>query len=252
MVSNRRVWINDIPATSLKQPVEGDDRVIVRPTGPKLAVQADLSPLHLIYEDQDFLVVDKPAGLLTSTVAREKRPTALAIIRRYVRDQSPQARVGLIHRLDQDASGLLVFSKSPEAYESLKSQFFHRTAGRVYLAIIDTRPAPPQGTIESSLVEWVDGTVHTTRQRGKGQQAITHYKLEKEHKGRFLVRITLQTGRKHQIRTHLSERGWPIAGDRLYGGKPAKRLMLAAVELNINHPRTGRRLLFQIPSPLPF
>jgi 23S rRNA pseudouridine1911/1915/1917 synthase len=252
MISGGRVRINDKTATSLKQPIDKGDHVIVRPALAKPEILADLKPLNLVYEDEDLLVVNKPAGLLTSTVAHEKRPTALALVRAYVRDHSPRARLGLIHRLDRDASGLLVFSKSVRAYEALKSQFFHRTAGRVYLAIIASRPAPPQDTIQSRLVEWADGTVRSTRQPHKGQPAITHYKLIGEREGRYLLRITLQTGRKHQIRVHLRERGWPIVGDRLYCGLPADRLLLTAIELSFNHPHTGKRMEFQIPSPLPF
>ncbi|MCC7350524.1 MAG: RluA family pseudouridine synthase [Phycisphaerales bacterium] len=252
MVSDGRVRINDIPARTLKQPVEEEDRIIVRPNEPRPVDRVGIEPLRLIHEDGDLLVVDKPAGLLTSTVAREKRPTALAIIRAYLRDRAAGARVGVIHRLDRDASGLLVFSKSAEAYESLKSQFYHRTARRVYLAITSNRPTTERGKIESNLVEWVDGTVHSTRQAGKGEPAITHYELIDQRQDRYLLRITLQTGRKHQIRAHLSERGWPIVGDRLYGGIPAARLMLAAVELSFDRPHDGKRLEFQIPSPLPF
>lgn len=252
MVSGGRVRINEVAAKSLKQPIVEGDRVVVRPVQSRSVVRSSLKPLQLIYEDEDLLVVDKPAGLLTSTVAREKRPTALAIVRAYVRDCSPKARVGLIHRLDRDASGLLVFSKSAEAYESLKSQFFHRTAGRVYLAITAIRPEPMCGTIESNLVEWADGTVHSTRQAGKGEPAITHYELMEDRQERHLLRITLQTGRKHQIRAHLKERGWPIVGDRLYGGPKADRLMLAAVELSFDPIRGNQRRVFQVPSPLRF
>jgi len=252
MVCGGRVGINEKLAKSIKQLIEPGDRIIVRAAEAKLTVRANLKPLQLVYEDEDLLVVDKPAGLLTSTVAREKRPTALAIVRAYVRDHSPKVRVGLIHRLDRDASGLLVFSKSTQAYESLKSQFYHRTAGRVYLAITAIRPEPMCGTIESSLVEWADGTVHSTRQAGKGEPAITHYELIEDRQERHLLRITLQTGRKHQIRAHLKERGWPIVGDKQYGGTPADRLMLAAVELSFDPIRGGKRMVFQVPSQLPF
>jgi len=252
MVAGGRVGINEKPAKSVKQLIESGDRITVRAAEAKLTVLASIKPLRLVYEDEDVLVVDKPAGLLTSTVAREKRPTALAIVRAYVRDRSPKSRVGLIHRLDRDASGLLVFSKSAEAYESLKSQFYHRTAGRVYLAITAIRPEPICGTIESNLVEWADGTVHSTRQSGKGEPAITHYELIEDRQERHLLRITLQTGRKHQIRAHLKERGWPIVGDQLYGGPKANRLMLAAVELSFNPIRGDKRMVFQVPSPLRF
>src|SRR4029079_12746335 len=121
------------------------------------APAALISPLKIVFEDQELLVVDKPAGLLTSTVPRERRPTALAIVRRYLGATSPDARVGLIHRLDKDASGLLVFSKSHLAYESLKGQFFKHTVERVYEAVVHGKPAPPAGRVASRLVERADG-----------------------------------------------------------------------------------------------
>src|SRR5437870_2251094 len=116
----------------------------------------------IIYEDRDLLVIDKPAGLLTSTNERERRPTALAMVREHVAQREPRTRVGLIHRLDREASGLLVFSKSQLAYRSLKTQFFKHTVGREYQAIVHGKPSPPKGRLESRLIEWRDGTVHST------------------------------------------------------------------------------------------
>src|ERR1051325_11794745 len=116
--------------------------------------------LHIIYEDGDILVVNKPAGLLTSTVPREKRPTLLKMVREYVAQREPRARVGLIHRLDRDASGLLIFSKNDAAYRSLKTQFFHHEVERVYAVVVRGVPDPRAGRIESDLVERPDGTVH--------------------------------------------------------------------------------------------
>src|SRR5690349_11936946 len=101
--------------------------------------------LRIIHEDRDILVVDKPAGLLTSTVPREKRPTLLKMVREYVAQREPRARVGLIHRLDRDASGLLIFSKNHQAYVSLKQQFFKHKVERIYLAVVHGVPTPPAG-----------------------------------------------------------------------------------------------------------
>jgi len=195
-------------------------------------------------------VIDKPAGLLTSTVPGEKRPTALEYVRQYLRQTSPHSRVGLIHRLDREASGLLVFSKNAAAYDSLKRQFYHHTAERIYLAIVSPPPSPPAGMIESNLVEWADGSVHNTRLKNRGQPASTEYLTLRQHGDMALLRVKLHTGRKHQIRAHLSQRGWPVVGDKLYGGKPHKAgLMLAAVELRLDHPSTGQRSEFRIELP---
>lgn len=251
MVESRRVRVNGSLARSMKQTVaEGDsvevvDRADVRPG------KAARAPFEIVHEDDDVLAVVKPAGLLTSTNAREKRPTLWAKVKDYVRAGDSRAQPGLIHRLDRDASGLLVFSKNDAAYQSLKRQFFKHTVDRVYVAVVHGSPNPTKGTITSHLVERIDGSVHSTRQHGKGQRAETEYERIEQTGKRGLLRVRLRTGRKHQIRVHLSERGWPIVGDVMYGPTPpaAERLMLAATELSFDHPRTGRRIKLSVAVP---
>ena len=213
-----------------------------------LSMTDDQIAKSLIYEDEDILVVNKPAGLLTSTVPRERRPTLLGALRQYLRKTDPRARLGVIHRLDRDASGLLVFSKNHAAFRSLKNQFFHHTVLREYHAIVHGSPNPPGGRIESRLIERADGTVHPTRQHGKGELAITHYQTLRTEKKLSLLRIRLETGRKHQIRVHLRSRNHPILGDRLYGpDDKTPRLMLCATRLTLSHPRTQASMTFSIP-----
>ena len=282
MIAAGRVTVNGAKPRTLKVEVGAADRVEVsdRPAAPPhagLAAKRTGSsaqhagrasagrvglPFRTVHEDADLLVVDKPAGLLTSTVPGERRPTLLAAVRAYVASREPRARVGLIHRLDRDAAGLLVFSKSDLAYQSLKTQFFHHTVERVYLAVTAGVPNPRAGRIESRLEERADGTVYTTRVHAKGQRAVTHYEVV-EHDGRrrrALVRVRLETGRKHQIRVHLAERGTPIVGDPLYArgtGKrgdtePAGGLRLIAARLAIVHPRTGESAAWEIEPPAGF
>jgi 23S rRNA pseudouridine1911/1915/1917 synthase len=208
------------------------------------------SPLRIVFEDDHLLVVDKPPGLLTSTVPRERRATLLALVTEYLARASPRARVGLIHRLDRDASGLLVFSKNPRAYHSLKKQFFQHTVDRIYHALTRGQLEPAAGRIESRLVELPDGRVRSTRRRDAGQPARTEYQTIRTTSEFSLLRVKLHTGRKHQIRAHLSERGAPIVNDPLYSDSPRTgRLMLAATELAFDHPRTGGRLRFELPLP---
>ncbi len=244
MVQSRRVLIDNVPAAKLTEPVRPEDRVTIIPekrSEPAL-------PFRIIFEDRDILVINKPAGLLTSTVPRERRPTALAAVTRYLRAADPVARVGLIHRLDRGAAGLLVFSKNPAAYASLKRQFFHHTVTRIYHAVVSPAPSRDSGRIESRLVERADGTVHSTRQAGKGQPAVTDFAVILRRGNVGHLRVTLHTGRKHQIRAHLSESGFPILGDTKYGGKPHKSgFHLSAVQLGFEHPRTGKRVSFTMP-----
>lgn len=212
------------------------------------------TPLEIIYEDPDVLVANKPAGLLTSTVPHEPRPTLAAMVREHAKLHNPRAVVGIIHRLDRDVSGLLVFSTSPRAYDSLKDQLKKRTMKRVYAALITGIPRKPAGRFESRLAEYKDGTVHSAKGPYAGQRAITDYQLLSTHGPLSLLRITLQTGRKHQIRVHLSENGLSVLGDPLYGNEScaASRLMLAAIHLSFIHPVSGKAMKFEMPLPTEF
>ena len=253
MLLSGRLRVNGQPALRLNQPLIDEDVVEVIPTEVARGAAPANRLAGLIHEDTDLLVVNKPAGLLTSTVPRERRPTLLGKVRRYVQRGDPDARVGLIHRLDKDASGLLIFSKNNQAYQSLKSQFFHHTVRREYRAVVHGIPDPPRGRIETRLIERADGTVHSTRQHGKGDRALTEYEVIRTSGNLSLLRVLLHTGRKHQIRVHLREHGAPVVGDRLYGPPPAApRLMLAATRLTVRHPRTGDELTFTAPLPPDF
>ena len=277
MVQAGRVQVGGRVAKKLSEVVALGTEVVVldgerrpRPEnrGTLASLQDRTDPrLRIVFEDEDLLVVDKPAGLLTSTVPREPRPTLLALVRRHLGAQSPGTPVGLIHRLDRDASGLLVFSKNREAFRSLKRQFFDHSVERVYTAVVEGAPNPRAGTIDTRLVERADGTVYSLRRgaEGRGERAVSEYQTLATNGNLSAVRVTLLTGRKHQIRVHLSGRGTPIVGDPVYGGEktapkkgkrgrkvpspPAPRLMLAATKLSLTHPRTGMRMIFQLPPP---
>jgi 23S rRNA pseudouridine1911/1915/1917 synthase len=243
MVEDRRVLINESPASRLDQKVSREDRVVVAPVK---KISARL-PFRIVYEDTEILVIDKPAGWLTSTVPGEKRPTVISAVDEYLSRTDRAAKAGLVHRLDRDASGLLVFAKNNRGLASLKRQFFYHTVDRVYHAIVSPGPREDEGKIDSRLIERADGSVRSTRDPKLGRRAITTFRVT-ERRGEFtLLRVELHTGRKHQIRAQLSERGWPIVGDRQYGGKNCTEgLMLAAVELGLDHPKTGKRMSWTI------
>ncbi|MBC8107241.1 MAG: RluA family pseudouridine synthase [Anaerolineae bacterium] len=252
MLDDGRVRVNGIRPRSMKLEVKDSDDVRVNeratPASSRTAPPRPL-PFTIIHEDEDILVIDKPAGLLTSTVPNESRPTVLAAVMEYF-SSDPNIRFGLIHRLDRDASGLLVFSKNAAAYEALKRQFFEHTVERVYHAVIDGALKPPAGRIESDLVERTNGTVFSSTRKSGGEHAITDYKTVRRAGTLSLVRVTLHTGRKHQIRVHLSERGRPIINDPIYSDRPRTgQMMLAATELAFDHPQTAKRVKFELPLP---
>ena len=255
MLEDGRVRVNGAVVKRAKEAMPESAKLTVgdlpKPPAP---AKPTLQPMRLVYEDDSILVIDKPAGLLTSTVPREKRPTALAIIREYLAKSAPKAKLGLVHRLDRDASGILVFSKNDDALRSLKSQFFKHSVRREYVAITHGTPTPASDRIDSRLVELPDGSVRESQRFGKGERAITDYETIKRGKGLAAVRVTLLTGRKHQIRAQFAQRGVPIVGDPMYGEKKddAPRLMLAAVVLGFDHPKTGNPVVFSWPIPKQF
>jgi len=201
------------------------------------------------------VVVDKPAGLLTVATEREKERTLYAWLYERVKRKRPPEKIFVVHRLDREASGLLVFAKTPEAKGFLQKQFSNRTAGRVYKAVVEGRVSSDAETIESYLTENRAHRSYSTSGRGIGKQAITHFRVVKRSPRRTLLEIKLESGRKHQIRVHLAEFGHPITGDKVYGSSsknPLGRLALHAERLVFRHPVTGEQKQFESPAPAAF
>lgn len=234
----------------------------------------ELQPLELaldiVYEDEDLLVVNKPAGLVVHPAAGHAQDTLVNALIHRVKNFSMgfgEARPGIVHRLDKDTSGLLVVAKNDFTQEGLVKQFKARSVSRRYLCIVLSQPRQHQGVIESHLLrhptqrkKFASEKLHPG-QSPKGKKAITHYKLLKTHQGEIsLLECRLQTGRTHQIRVHMSEQGTPIVGDKIYGSpsrekklnkslrqkiETLQRIGLHASELGFLHPRTGQELFFK-------
>lgn len=257
MVQTGRVRLGGVALRRLSEELPEGAKVEVLARAPE-PPRHRRGELDIIYEDDDLLVVNKPPGLLTATVPNEKRPTLLAKVAEYLERTSPRSRMGLIHRLDKDARGLLVFSKNPDAYHSLKEQLQARTMGREYHAVVVGAMPQASGRIESRLVEATDGKVSSTTDPRRGEPAATVYEtvsVSSGEGGKFaLLRVTLETGRKHQIRVHLSERSHPIVGDVMYGRFPHAKppLLLAATKLTLLHPRERKPRVFELPVPPEF
>ena len=248
MLQSGRVRVNgEIEKQAKRRLVPGD----VVDLGPK---QRSLPPeLALLHEDDDIIVVVKSEGLLTVATERERETTAQAYLNAYLKEKGG-GRIHVVHRLDRETSGVLVFAKSYEARERLKEKFAVHDVDRIYVAIVEGRLDPLHGTIQSNLIEKKDLRMASVRAHPNAKLAITHYRTI-ESRGRYsMLEITLETGRKNQIRAHLSESGHPIVGDRLYGStlNPIDRLALHAKLLGFDHPTTGKRLSFTSPVPESF
>jgi 23S rRNA pseudouridine1911/1915/1917 synthase len=210
--------------------------------------------LEIVYEDDSVVVVNKPAGLLTMATATESDRTAYALLRADLNSRKRPEKLFIVHRLDREASGLVVFAKTPESKERLQDQFKDHSAGRKYVAVVEGRLKETAFTARSYLAENAAYRVYSTPNRKTGRVAVTHGRVLKQASKASLVELRLETGRKHQIRVHLAERGHPIAGDKIYGRgfNPIHRLALHAVQLDFTHPVSGERLTLYSPHPKSF
>jgi RluA family pseudouridine synthase len=210
--------------------------------------------IRIVFEDENVIVIDKPAGLLTIGTETEKSKTVYAALRARLNRKKPPEKLFIVHRLDREASGLLVFAKTARSKERLQEQFKNHTAGRRYVAAVEGRVKADDFTIRSYLAENAAFRVYSTHNRKAGKLAVTHAHVLKRNPRTTLMELRLETGRKHQIRVHLAERGHPIVGDKVYGdgSNPIRRLALHAAHLDFRHPVTGERMAFDAPYPEAF
>jgi RluA family pseudouridine synthase len=219
-----------------------------------LTHRAAQGPARIVHEDEVLVVVDKPAGLLTIGTERERRRTLHHWLFERERRRRRGGRVFIVHRLDRDASGLVVFAKSEDAKLALQAQFRARAASRVYRAVVEGRFPEAQREFRSHLAQNRAYSVYVTPDARRGKLAITRVRVLRRAARATLLEVVLGTGRKHQIRVHLADAGHPVLGDRRYGGgtaKPRERLALHAFTLEFDHPQTGERLRFCSPVPRP-
>jgi RluA family pseudouridine synthase len=248
MVAGRRVRLNGELVKSLKQAVGDADKFeVVDASGVTTKMKLFAGGLELVHADPQVLVVDKPSGLLTATDPSEKRPTVLKILTSHFQDKNSKNQIHLIHRLDRDASGLLVLARTAEAYRSLKEQFFEHTITRRYDVIVHGIPKKKDGRLENLIVEdEKTGAMQVITDMKKGKLAILDYVTVQTNVAKDLAHLqcTLYTGRKHQIRVQLKTMGHAVLGDKIYGVPGADteapgRLALHASHLTFKHPGSG-------------
>jgi tRNA pseudouridine32 synthase / 23S rRNA pseudouridine746 synthase len=203
--------------------------------------------LTILHEDKDIIVVEKPCGLLTMGTERDKSRTVHAILNEYVRKGDPRSRnrIYIVHRLDRETSGILILAKNEPAKIFLQGHW--QETDKRYLTIVHGSVIPKTGKISSYLAENSAFSVYSTPDPTLGKLSHTEYTVLKEVRGFSVLEIHLLTGRKHQIRVHLSEKGHPVVGDRKYGkGNDAQgTLALHARSISFTHPVSGKRLTFE-------
>lgn len=250
MLAHGRVRVNGEVEKNARRELRRDDAVDVA----QRSMQRNLPPgIAVLHEDDDIIVVLKSHGLLTVATEREREATVQAYLNTYLRSKR-EDRVHVVHRLDRETSGVLVFAKTFEAREALKEQFAAHTTRRVYVAIIEGKLDPPRGTFRTNLLERRDLRMVSVGVHPDAKLAVTHYKTIAANDRYSMLEVTLETGRKNQIRAHLSEAGHAVVGDQLYGAKtnPIERLGLHAKVLGFVHPSTGKSLTFTAPVPTSF
>jgi len=251
MLQTGRVRVNGEVEKNARRELEAGEVVDVGDKTVQLLLPEGLSILH---EDADVIVVLKSHGLLTVATERERETTAQAYLNGYLGQRKGAERIHVVHRLDRETSGVLVFAKNFQAREQLKEQFAAHTADRLYVAVVEGEMDPSDGTFRSYLRERRDLRMESVDAHPDAKYAVTHYRTV-ETNGRYsMLEVKLETGRKNQIRTHLSEAGHPIIGDRMYGSEvnPIGRLALHAKVLGFDHPVTRKHLVFTAPVPKVF
>ncbi len=245
------VRVNDRAITQFDHPLHIGDTVSIQVDKPARELSALPAGLRIVFEDEDIIVIEKPTGLLSIASETEREATAYAHVTAYLKMKHSRVpeRAWIVHRLDRDTSGLMVLAKNEESKVTLQTSWPEVT--KRYLAIVEGAPREPSGTMRSHLDETNLMYVRSTIKGETTREAITHYKLIKQHKGRSLIELTLETGRRHQIRVQLAELGCPIVGDDKYGAQtnPAKRLGLHAFSLTLPHPSTDEVMSFEAPLP---
>ena len=245
------VQVNGRSITRSTHPLETGDLVSIRAKG-EVRAEGLLPPgMKVLFEDASLIVIEKPEHLLSMANATERDKTAYAFLTDYVRRGNPQSpeRVWIVHRLDRETSGLMVFAKTEAAKHALQTHWYK--AEKRYLAVVEGNPPAEHGVLRSHLDESSPFKVYSAPPSERTRHAVTHYRVMKRIGTRALIELTPETGRRNQIRVHLADAECPIIGDHKYEARtnPARRLGLHASSLQFKHPLSAELLRFESPLP---
>ncbi|TXK85234.1 RluA family pseudouridine synthase [Paenibacillus sp. N3.4] len=251
ILARGQVSVNGKATTAYNFPLVPGQTVIV--SKDKLVEDIPLAGMTIMYEDDDVIVVQKDAGLLSIAAnTQENEVTAYRQLTAHVRNHDPKARIFVVHRLDRDTSGVMMFAKTEKAQQHLQNTWQESVKERTYVALVEGSVRKPEGTITSWLKEHAKSLkMFSTPYPNDGQHAVTHYKTIQTNRSFSLLEVNLETGRKNQIRVHMQDIGHPVVGDKKYGSKTKEigRLGLHARVLAFLHPTTGELMRYETPIP---
>ena len=251
LISNRVVLVNNAITTYPLAELKAGDVVQLDRSKHKMSFRS--KELDIVFEDPYLLVIDKQPGVLSMS-NNTRQITAQVVLNRYLEKGGGRNTSHIVHRLDRDTSGLMLYAKDVQTQQSFINGWQGLVSDRRYVALVEGELEKPQGCVRSWLTEDKRFVTHSSKVDNGGKYAVTHYSVLSSSNGYSLVECVLETGRKNQIRVHMADIGHPVVGDRKYGsGKdPVKRLCLHAFRLNFTHPVTGKRMNFDTPVPACF
>ncbi|MDR1581860.1 MAG: RluA family pseudouridine synthase [Prevotellaceae bacterium] len=250
LLSHKQISVNDKIETGYNFPLHENDHVTVNFSKPEMDFHH--AGLQIIYEDDYLIVVNKSEGLLAVATGKQEETTAFRIIKNYLQKQNRNNKLYIVHRIDRETSGVLLFAKQKDIQLALQENWHKDVHERVYYALVE-------GIVEKdsdSIVSWLNGDdkskkVYSSLNDNGGQKAITNYQVIKRYDKLSLLRVELKTGRKNQIRVHMQSIGHPVAGDKKYGSviSPIGRVGLHAAILTLRHPVTKQIIKFETEIP---
>ena len=248
IIANHQVAVGGAPVSLFSYRLFPEDEVTI--SWDRIS-KHERHDLPIIYEDDDIIAINKPSGLLSTPSDREKGRTAYRLVSDYLTQKDRNNRIFIVHRLDEDTSGVLVFAKNFEVREALQNNWSEIVSCRGYYAIVEGMDIPDEGILKDYLAQDSTFQVYVVRNPSKGKLAITKYKKISAKAGYSLLDVHLETGRKNQIRVQLGNIGHYVIGDDRYGepSNPIKRLGLHAYELDFTNPLNGK--VYQLNAPMP-
>lgn len=251
-LTHRQIFVNGMVVTQFDHELKEGD--VVTFSSEMQAEQFKHPWLRIVFEDDHLLVIDKRNGLLSMASDTERTKTAYYILSEYLKNKERSQRVFIVHRLDRETSGLMIFAKSKEIQHTLQQNWSEIVIERKYVAVVTGEPRQMSGEYSSYLAENSRYYVYSTKDKEEGELAVTHYEVLKQGAGNSLVELELETGKKNQIRVHMQDMGCSIIGDRKYDGvvSPIGRIALHARKIRFIHPITEKEMLFDTDIPPQF